>query len=623
MARIYYNSWFTKYKKPFGAVKAGKDVTFRIQATEADIQGVKLVIRYENGMRGKEYYEMSPSKSEEGFFSFKYKMNQGAGLYFYYFVVKEHSNGGTFRMYYGSQNGHGGEGRFYGDENTIIPFSITCYEQAETPPDWYRESIFYQIFPDRFNNHLHEENTLGVNVLNPKANIFIYGQTTDEPFYVKGEDGGIARWDFYGGTLQGIIDKIPYLKEELGVTAIYLNPIFEARSNHRYDTSDYFNIDPMLGNERTFRKLVNKLHENDMHIILDGVFSHVGKNSYYFNADGSYGSDIGASKNQSSIYYDWFKFIHWPREYKSWWGIDDLPEIDKYNRGFQEYIYGDVDSVLAKWNSFNIDGWRLDVADELPDEFIQGIRKNLDTYPEKILIGEVWEDASRKISYDKRRDYILGHGLHSCMNYPFRDIILGVLNGQLKPADAAIQLTTLQENYPKDVFLNNFNNVGTHDTERILTMVGENKRKVNLAFGLMSMLPGVPCFYYGDEAGLTGGKDPSNRKFFPWGNEDEELMKSMKKWINIRKRENAIVIGDFVPFYSDKLLGVMRFTEKGYTMYVVNPTGVKQKIWSDELNFTSECPLSYEKIRQILDEVEIEAFDGYFLSERVGIEVVR
>ncbi|MDR2833122.1 MAG: glycoside hydrolase family 13 protein [Streptococcaceae bacterium] len=620
MSRVYFNPWLPNYKKPFGAIKSQKSMKISIQATGA-IQEVLLVIRKENGLHGKEYYPMKQSETNPDFYEFRYRFLEGAGIYYYYFIIKETSQaGGFYHMYYGSNHGVGGEGRFYSNEHEVSEYSITCFEQAEKVPEWYREAIFYQIFPDRFNTHLHAVGTKSRRVLSPKENISIYGQTTDEPFYIKDDKGEIAKWDFYGGTLAGIIEKIPYLKNELGVNALYLNPIFEARSNHRYDTSDYFNIDPMLGDERVFKKLVKTLHENDMRIVLDGVFSHVGRNSRYFNWDGFYGSDVGATKVQDSPYYSWFKFKNWPNEYKSWWGIDDLPEIDKNNRSFQEYIYGDEESVLAKWNNFNIDGWRLDVVDELPDDFVKGIRKNLDTYPDKVLIGEVWEDASRKIAYGQRRNYILGGGMQSCMNYPFRDIILGYLRREMSAEQAAINLTVLQENYPRDVFYNNFNNVGTHDTERIMTMLDNNASRVNLSFGMMSMLPGVPCFYYGDEAGLTGGKDPSNRKYFPWGNENEKTMESMKKWIKVRTSNRSLKYGEFVPFYVGDLIGILRYLHNGYTIYVINPTDHKVTIKTDELNFTTYCPIPYDKLVDILDDIEVEAFDGYFISETMKVD---
>ncbi|WP_335755323.1 alpha-amylase family glycosyl hydrolase [Tetragenococcus halophilus] len=235
----------------------------------------------------------------------------------------------------------------------------------------------------------------------PKKNSYIYATEEDDPLYVKDADGEILRWDFFGGNFKGILQKIPYLKE-LGVNGIYLNPIFEASSNHRYDTADYFAIDPVLGTQEDFETLVNTLHENDMRLILDGVFSHVGQNSRYFNVYGNYGKDKGAYNDRYSPYYSWFTFYDYPDDYASWWGIKDLPEVNKEDPGFQAFIYGNTNSVLSKWNQLGVDGWRLDVADELSDEFIKGIRKNLENFPEKVLLGEVWEDASNKISYHHR-----------------------------------------------------------------------------------------------------------------------------------------------------------------------------------------------------------------------------
>jgi len=406
----------------------------------------------------------------------------------------------------------------------------------------------------------------------------------------------------------------------LGVSAIYLNPIFESKSNHRYDTADYFKIDSLLGDEKDLQKLIEILNQNEMRIILDGVFSHVGKNSRYFNFDGEYGTEIGAYQNKESRYYSWFKFDE-HKNYKSWWGIDDLPEIDKENRCYQEFIYGDIDSVLAKWNKFNIDGWRLDVADELPDEFIRGIRLNLESYSEKILIGEVWEDASQKISHDKRRDYVLGGMLHACMNYPFRELILNLLNKNLEPREVARNLTVLQENYPRDIFYNNFNNLGTHDTERILTMFGGEQGKLATAVGLLFILPGVPCIYYGDEVGLTGGKDPDNRKYYPWGHENHEIYRFYKKWTKIRNTSKVLSTdSDMFCFYTKDLLGIIRHDNQGYCLYVVNVQNFIIKINPDELIFTRHSPLSYEKLKSMLLDVEIKAGDNYFLKEHGSFE---
>ena len=281
--------------------------------------------------------------------------------------------------------------------------------------------MFYQIFPDRFANGNPNR------VINqPKKNSFIYATEEDEPFYIKNKENEIVRWDFFGGNFKGIQDKIPYL-QELGITALYLNPIFEASSNHRYDTNDYFKVDSILGTEEEFRSLIAALHTAGIAVVLDGVFSHVGKNSRYFNISGFYGENSGAARDPQSPYRDWFTFNHYPNDYKSWWGVADLPEVRKENPSFQEFIYGDLDSVLSKWTSMGVDGWRLDVADELTDDFIAGIRKNLLSYQEKILIGEVWEDASNKIAYDTRRKYVFGDHLQGVMNYPLRQQILDIL----------------------------------------------------------------------------------------------------------------------------------------------------------------------------------------------------
>src|SRR5699024_3091296 len=222
-----------------------------------------------------------------------------------------------------------------------------------------------------------------------KPNSFIYGTTADKPYYIRDKNNEIVRWYFYGGNLKGILKKLPYL-EKLGVTTIYLNPIFLSRSNHHYDTADFLKIDPMIGNEDDLKELITEMHKKNMNLILDGVFNHVGKESIYSNASGSYGKTVGAAQSKESPYYSWFDFLYYPDNYKSWWGIKDLQVIDKDNSEYQKFIYGDSNrSVLSKWNNFGIDGWRLDVADELPMNFLRGIRKNLDSHHKQVMIGEV------------------------------------------------------------------------------------------------------------------------------------------------------------------------------------------------------------------------------------------
>lgn len=522
-------------------------------------------------------------------FSCEFFFNQGAGLYFYHFEIQTKEDKETITEFYGPAE-KGGEGQKFFSVESVWDYQVTCYKKEEQTPAWYREGIFYQIFPDRFANG--NPNRI---INSPKKNSYIYATEKDDPLYVKGTDGEILRWDFFGGNFKGILQKIPYLKE-LGIDGIYLNPIFEANSNHRYDTADYFSVDSVLGTQEDFELLLNTLHENNMHLILDGVFSHVGKNSRYFDAESLYGQKNGAYNDRHSPYYSWFTFYDYPDDYASWWGIKDLPEVNKENKGYQEFIYGKEGSVLSKWTELGVDGWRLDVADELSDEFIKGIRENIENFSEKILLGEVWEDASNKISYDKRREYILGEHLQGVMNYPLRNSIIDLLNEKETPENISNSLMRLYENYPREVFLNNLNNIGTHDTERIFSEVGNHLQKLDLAFGLLFVFPGVPCIYYGDEAGLTGGKDPENRKFFPWSDINQTIYENCKKWITFRKDTPLLKDGELCFFYDEHLFGILRYFEDSYVAFLSNPSNYPSTV--EDLTFlAAESPV-IEKVRQ-------------------------
>lgn len=606
MQDIYYNSWLSYYKSPFGAVTLQTPFALTIRAPKK--ASVSLIISTDDQAFGKQSYPMP--EIEPGTYRFFPKLKHGIGLYFYYFEVTERTDTGYQTYYYGARYGRGGEGRLYASEQEVSKYQLTCFKEADPTPKWYTSGTGYQIFPDRFNN-----GNPGNTINSPKLDTFIYGRHSDDPMYLKDDAGDIIRWDFYGGNLAGIRQKIPYLKE-LGVTFLYLNPIFEAQSNHRYDTANYLAIDGMLGTQDDFESLVEELHANNMELILDGVFSHVGQNSLYFNRNGQYGENVGAYRNPQSPYTEWFTFNTYPDDYKSWWGIKDLPEVKKEQTSFQEYIYGDLDSVLAKWNRLGVDGWRLDVADELPDSFIAGIRHNLDSYPEKVLIGEVWEDASNKISYNTRRQYILGDGLQGVMNYPFRHYIIELLTHQKKPEKVATDFLVIKENYPPDVLLGNLNNLGTHDTERIFTMLNENVGLTQIAVGLMYMLPGVPCAYYGDEKGLTGGKDPENRKFFPWERPNAELFTTYQKWMKRRTESDVLQNGLFYPFYTEDLFGICRYLEADFVFYVVNLSETAQTVSLDHLIFPGECPVSYEELTPYLANITIEAGQSYYFAKK-------
>ena len=411
------------------------------------------------------------------------------------------------------------------------------------------------------------------------------------PDWRPNEYGMITNSDFFQGDLKGITMKLPYLKE-LGVTCIYLNPIFEAYSNHRYDTGDYEKIDPILGTEADFKELCSEAKQLGIRVINDGVFSHTGSDSKYFNREHRYPGN-GAYNSKESPYYTWYKFIEWPNIYNSWWGFHTLPEVEELSNSFNEYINGE-NGIIRKWIQCGNSGWRLDVADELPDEFIEHIREAVKAEDsEALLLGEVWEDASNKESYGSRRRFLYGKELDSVMNYPFRDAILGFLDCGDGRDMIEIVLNVL-ENYPRPVIRSLMNLLGTHDTERVITLLaGERQngrgrewqaatklspmqreyglRRMRIASGILYTLPGVPCIYYGDEVGVEGYKDPFNRATYPWGNEDKELLEWYKGIGQMRAECSCLVDGDLREFGSTgRTMGYIREDENDKLLCVFN-----------------------------------------------------
>jgi glycosidase len=442
-------------------------------------------------------------------------------------------------------------------------WQITCYKKGFKTPEWPVGGVMYQIFPDRFCFSGEKKNV-------ERNDITIMDDWYGLPQWQPNERGEITNTDFFQGDLKGITQKLPYLRD-LGVTCIYLNPISRAYSNHRYDTGDYSQVDPMLGTEEDFVTLCNEAAKMGIHVINDGVYSHTGSDSKYFNKKGTYGNG-GAYRDKNSPYFSWYKFNNWPENYHSWWGFDTLPEVYEEDPNFNEYINGE-NGIVRKWMRLGNSGWRLDVADELPDSFLVNLRNSVKAEnPNAIVIGEVWEDASNKQSYGARRKFLLGEQLDSVMNYVFRNAILDFCRG----VDSKYVMDTilnLLENYPKPVIRVLMNLLSTHDTERFITMVAgeplngrdrqwqanthlsdeEKERGIKLmkiASGIQYTLPGFPCVYYGDEAGMEGYKDPFNRCGYPWGHENQELIKWHTDLGELRSSISALWDGDFQNVYS-------------------------------------------------------------------------
>ncbi|MDQ7093721.1 bifunctional glycogen debranching protein GlgX/4-alpha-glucanotransferase [Desulfosporosinus sp. PR] len=578
----YHDSHDLAYRSPFGAVPCGQRILFRLEIYSADsVEGcflriwerdkeqlIPMIVQTEitgqgtgeETVPGAADGHALQSSEQKILFATEYQAPQDPGLVWYYFRI---SAGGQ-EFYYGNNNDcWGGEGRL--GEKEPSSYQVTVYDPVEIPA-WYQRGIMYQIYVDRF--YYAQQNG---SPLYSRKNTLWHTNWYDSPVYIKDEKGRVTDWDFFGGNLLGVIEKLPYLKE-LGISLIYFNPIFEAVSNHKYDTADYQRIDPMYGDEKLFERLVKEAKQYGIAVILDGVFSHTGSDSIYFNRYGTY-PGLGAYQSADSSYYKWYQFKPHTQEYKSWWNVEDLPEVNKLEPSYQEFLFSAERGIVPQWMKKGIAGWRLDVADELPDEFIRKLRQTIKTINgEAVLIGEVWEDASNKQSYGKLRQYFWGHELDATMNYPFREIFLRFLLGQAGSNLVHQRVMSLYENYPRENFYGAMNIIGSHDRERILTLLGEAPSEEDLPesgrrtfklppqarelavqrLKLISLIqmtfPGVPCVYYGDEAGVEGYSDPYNRGTYPWGREDKEILAWYKRIIRLRLEYESLQSGDFQSF---------------------------------------------------------------------------
>ena len=539
---IYFNSRDPACKSPFGAAPCGTEVSFSVFAGPEEVTGGQLLLLEE--FSGQE--RAIPMTWADGALRCVYRTPEEPELVWYAFSLTR-PNGQALRL---DKNG----GRW----------QLTVYDGQSRTPGWFGQGVSYQIFPDRFcrSRMPRPEGMVGRRT--------VHENWAGTPDYLPDAQGEIRNCDFFGGDLAGITAKLEYL-QSLSVTTLYLNPIFEAASNHRYNTADYLAIDPMLGTEEDFRTLCREAHRRGMRVLLDGVFNHTGSVSRYFNADGSY-PEVGAAQSRESPYYNWYHFTRWPEEYDAWWGIKTLPAVEENQDSFREFIIRGQDSVVRHWLRCGADGWRLDVADELPDDFITEIRRAMEEEkPGAVLIGEVWEDGSNKIAYDRRRRYLLGRETHGLMNYPFRTAALAWLLG----GDAGAfreSMEKIREHYPSPAFYSAMNFLGTHDTPRILTLLGgepvpESKearaearlssagyrlarQRLMLGTLLLYAFPGSPTVYYGDEAGMQGYEDPLNRRTYPWGQEDESLLAWYRRLGQLRRERLSLQVGKIRYLYA-------------------------------------------------------------------------
>ncbi len=571
-----FDSYNTFYKSPMGAARCESAVTFRTEVKkDINAKGVNFVLRGE--CETKFLLKKSGTRGNYDVFEGEIII-ENAGLYFYRFEVIDAKGALRFT---GTNNGHTA---VCGD--WLPEWRLAAYEKDFKAPCGFEGAVMYQIFPDRFFK------ADGVDISGAKNSRIIHEKWNGRPQCFFDYDGFKCN-DYFLGNLRGIEQKLSYIKD-LGVTHIYLNPIFESSENHRYSTSDYLKIDPYLGSEEDFISLCKAAKELDIKIILDGVFSHTGDDSRYFNKYGNYDS-VGAYNSPASPFYNWYNFYNYPNEYECWWGFKTLPNVKETTPEYTDFITG-KQGVLRYWMRRGASGWRLDVADELPDPFLEKIRTAVKSENENaVIIGEVWENAVTKRSYGAQRRFLLGKQCDTVMNYPFLNGITDfIISGNSRQFYETVM--SIISDYPAPSVKCLMNMLSTHDTTRILnrlattsvperrvqskTKLTENERKLGIsrlmaAAIIQYTLPGVPCVFYGDEAGVEGFGDPACRATYPWGQQDSKLLelhKSLGKMRNDYKMDFDAPI-EFEIFDG----GVLKY-RRGNLIITVNRTDADIKL---------------------------------------------
>ncbi len=543
--RILYDSRDARFKTPFGTLRTGETCTVHIHIP-VDCGAVRVELLFEDpdaqpGPR----IALSRERTQGSYEIWRGDFVLEAGLYFYWFRITKAEGGFSLYRVGSDTNMEAGE-----------KWQLSCVPADYTVPDYARGAVIYQILPDRFHKS-------GDCDLTDKLRPFtVHTDWNETPAYLPDAQGNWNN-DFYGGNLAGIREKLPYLRE-LGVQIIYLNPIFMAYSNHRYDTADYLRIDPMLGTQEDFRALCAAAHRLGMYVILDGVFSHTGSNSRYFDAKGVFGH--GALSDPQSPYREWYRFQDYPQRYEAWWDIPTLPCVEELTPSYQRFVIDDEDSVVAHWLALGADGFRLDVVDELPDAFVRRLRERIRAIrPDALLLGEVWEDASNKRAYGVWRRYFVDAELDATMNYPWRTAIINYVRREDDGAALGEAIMRLAENYPPQVLSCVMNLLGSHDTPRILTLLGDRfegskeekatrrlspearalaVERLRQAAFLQFMLPGMASIYYGDEAGAEGFDDPFCRRCFPWQQIDWTLHDYFRQLACMKRKLEVLRLGD-------------------------------------------------------------------------------
>lgn len=558
---------------------------------------------------GEDYFDIPfeefDSNAEEVIYTLKLLLNdlcknKDGGLYYYEFLFLR----GWHTLFTDSINNVD----FDLKECNSNRFRLLIHSSDFKTPDWFKQKAMYHIFVDRY--------------AKSKSNIRVRDDAEINqdwyngiPQFAEFPGAFVKNNMFFGGTLDGIVEKLPEI-QSLGIGTIYLSPVFEAYSNHKYDTGNYEKVDEMFGGEAAFDRLIVEAKKYGIKIILDGVFNHTGDNSKYFNRYGKY-NELGAYQSLDSEFYDWYTFKDYPTSYDCWWNIEILPRLNSDNEKCREYLAG-KSGIGASYVKRSIGGWRLDVADELSDVFLEKFRQSVkDVSEDAIIIGEVWENAADKIAYGKRRHYFNGKQLDSVMNYPLRNGILDFVMHE--DAESLYNvLVELYSSYPKCVCDCLMNLLGTHDTERVLTVLADAgtdmmtnqelstfkmseeqyniaRRRLMLASVIQYTVYGVPSLFYGDEAGIQGGRDPFCRMPYPWGREDKCLLEHYRKLGTIRSNENVFNGGDFeITNLANGFIAYERLKDDARVLIVANSSSISHSLsldgeWIDLMSGVKYC----------------------------------
>ena len=542
---VYHNSRSQACRRPMGPVPCGAKVTLRLL-------GATGTLAAETRIWYNQTHRIIPmTRLHDDTWETELDLMDQPGLLWYDFRFVDAN--GQERFVGSATDGLGGEGV---ETDSPRAFQMTVYDPDYSVPRYFRDGIMYQVFPDRFYR--------SKKPVSPRKEIHLHEDWDEKPILMPNSRTDNQAMDFFGGDLEGIRQKLPYLKD-LGVTVLYLNPIFKARSNHRYDTGDYTKIDPLLGTEADFTRLCEEAGKMGIRVMLDGVFNHTGDDSIYFNRYGTY-PEKGAYQSKQSKWFKWYTFSKFPDKYDCWWGIDNVPTVNKSNPKYRHFLL-DEDGIVRRWLRAGASAWRLDVADELPMDMLREIRKQAKAEkPDSVVLGEVWEDASHKEVWGETRCYCTGDTLDSVMNYPLREALLAFLTFREPSSRLRRLIESQQENYAPTFYYSLMNLLGSHDRPRTINVLAgkdfdnlslKERAKAQLtpeelALGkerylkmleIVCALPGIPCVYYGDEAGAWGAADPYNRGTYPWGHEDKELLNKVRRILNRRAQSRILKTG--------------------------------------------------------------------------------